>query len=76
MEKFKDPVILEYYLQENYTLAEIKKGYKKFNPEFFNGHYFVPTSYQGWAEQIFEDLQDQILYPGEKVPGAKLSDIL
>jgi arginyl-tRNA synthetase len=41
---------------EEYTLEEIENAYREFNPEFFNGHYNIPTTIDGWVEQIIEDI--------------------
>ena len=43
---------------ENYSVEEIAKNYKEFNPEFFNGHYTIPSTIEGWAEQIIEDINE------------------
>lgn len=74
--KFENVKQLEKHL-ENYTLEEISEGYKSFNPEFMDEErYSIPSDYNGWAVQIFEDLQPQIGYGGEKISGHELSDIL
>lgn len=39
------------------TIEEISQAYEKFNPEFFNGNYEIPTTLDGWVEQIIEDIK-------------------
>lgn len=41
---------------EGFSLEEIADAYERFNPEFFNGYYDIPTTRDGWMEQISEDI--------------------
>lgn len=41
-----------------FTLEEIADAYELFNPEFFNGYYDIPTTRDGWMEQILEDFNN------------------
>jgi molecular chaperone GrpE (heat shock protein) len=43
---------------EDFTIEEISSAYEKFNPEFFNGNYEIPTTMEGWVEQILPDITD------------------
>ena len=43
---------------ENFSLGEIADAYELFNPEFFNGCYDIPTTWDGWTEQISEDINE------------------
>jgi hypothetical protein len=42
---------------QDFTLEEIASAYEKFNPEFFDSRlYNIPTTLDGWVEQILEDI--------------------
>jgi len=39
------------------TLEEIASNYEEFNPEFFDSRFYdIPTTLDGWVEQILEDI--------------------
>jgi hypothetical protein len=41
----------------DFTLEEIAAAYELFNPEFFDSRlYDIPTTMDGWVEQILEDI--------------------
>lgn len=42
---------------QDFTLGEIADAYELFNPDFFDsGSYDIPTTLDGWVEQILEDI--------------------
>ena len=42
---------------QDFTLEEIAAAYELFNPEFFDSRlYDIPTTRDGWAELISEDI--------------------
>jgi hypothetical protein len=44
---------------EGFSLGEIADAYELFNPEFFDsGSYDIPTTLDGWVEQILEDINE------------------
>lgn len=43
---------------EDYTIDEITKAYKAFNPEFFSDGHEIPDTHNGWVDHLENDINN------------------